>query len=116
MDQGIRGVTANPTIFAKAIEASDAYDDQFATLTAGGRSVVDAYWDLVIDDLRQALAILRPVFDVSGGLDGFVSIEVAPELARDTAGTVSAAYLAGLDQYAGAGGDLAGVQASLRSS
>ena len=91
VNDGIRGVTANPTIFAKAIEGSDAYDDQFAALMAGGRSIVDAYWDLVIDDLRHALALLRPVFDVSGGLDGFVSIEVAPELARDTAGTISAA-------------------------
>ena len=91
VNDGIRGVTANPTIFAKAIERSDAYDDQFAALTARGRSVVDAYWDLVIDDLLAALAILRPTFDASDGLDGFVSIEVAPELARDTDGTVSAA-------------------------
>ena len=88
---GIRGVTANPTIFAKAIEGSDAYDQQFAALTADGTSIIDAYWDLVIDDVQGAVALLRPTSDASGGLDGFVSIEVAPELAHDTDGTIAAA-------------------------
>jgi transaldolase len=88
---GIRGVTANPTIFARAIEGSDAYDDQFAALTAHGRSVPEAYWDLVVGDVTDALAVLRPTFDASGGTDGFVSIEVAPELAHDTDATVLAA-------------------------
>lgn len=88
---GIRGVTANPTIFAKAIEGSDSYDEQFGQLVAAGRSTTDAYWDLVIDDVRDALAVLRPVHDASGGTDGFVSIEVAPERAHDTDGTISAA-------------------------
>ena len=88
---GVRGVTANPTIFAKAIEGSDAYDEQFAALIAGGTSIIDAYWDLVIDDVRDALTLLRPTFDASDGLDGYVSIEVAPELAGDTDGTITAA-------------------------
>jgi transaldolase len=88
---GIRGVTANPTIFAKAIEASDAYDEQFAALIAQGRPVTDAYWDLVVDDIVDALGVLRPTFDASGGTDGFVSVEVAPELARDTDATIAAA-------------------------
>jgi transaldolase len=88
---GIRGVTANPTIFAKAIEGSDAYDEQFAARIAHGRPVTDAYWDLVIDDVADALGVLRPTFDASGGTDGFVSVEVAPELARDTAATMAAA-------------------------
>jgi transaldolase len=88
---GIRGVTANPTIFAKAIEASAAYDQQFGTLVGAGRSVPDAYWELVIDDLAHALAVLRPTFDASGRADGFVSIEVAPELAGDTEATITAA-------------------------
>ena len=91
VDNGIRGVTANPTIFAKAIEGSDVYDAQFATLTADGKSVNDAYWDLVVDDVRDALRVLRPIHDASAGNDGFVSIEVAPELARDTDGTITAA-------------------------
>jgi transaldolase len=88
---GIRGVTANPTIFAKAIEGSSAYDDQFRAFIDAGDSVVDAYWRLVIDDIGQALAVLRPTFDASGGTDGFVSLEVAPELARDTEATTTAA-------------------------
>jgi transaldolase len=88
---GIRGVTANPTIFARAIEGSDAYDEQFAALTAQGRPVPDAYWELVVDDIGDALGVLRPTFDSSAGTDGFVSIEVAPELARDTDATIAAA-------------------------
>jgi transaldolase len=88
---GIRGVTANPTIFARAIEGSDAYDEQFATLVAQGHPVEDAYWELVVDDVVDALGVLRPTFDASGGTDGFVSVEVAPELARDTDATVAAA-------------------------
>jgi transaldolase len=91
VEDGIRGVTANPTILARAIEGSDAYDQQFAALTAAGAPVDEAYWDLVIDDIREALALLRPTFDSSGGADGFVSIEVAPELAHDTDGTITAA-------------------------
>ena len=88
---GIRGVTANPTIFARAIEGSDAYDEQFAALIAQGRPVLDAYWDLVVDDIGDALGVLRPTFDSSAGSDGFVSLEVAPELARDTGATITAA-------------------------
>jgi transaldolase len=88
---GIRGVTANPTIFAKAIEGSDAYDEQFGALIAGGRPQPDAYWDLVVDDIAHALAVLRPTFDAGGGTDGFVSVEVAPELADDTKATIAAA-------------------------
>jgi transaldolase len=88
---GIRGVTANPTIFAHAIEGSDAYDQQFATLVAQGRPVADAYWELVVDDVVDALGVLQPTFDASGGADGFVSVEVAPELARDTDATIAAA-------------------------
>ena len=75
---GILGVTANPTIFARAIEGSDAYDQQFAALIAQGRSVLDAYWDLVTDDIGDALEVLGPTFDASAGSDGFVSVEVAP--------------------------------------
>ena len=88
---GIRGVTANPTIFAKAIDGSADYDEQFASLTAAGCSVEDAYWELVVADITAALAVLRPVYDASGGTDGFVSVEVAPELARDTPATIAAA-------------------------
>lgn len=88
---GIRGVTANPTIFARAIDGSGDYDDQFRSLVTAGRGVPDAYWQLVIADVEDACAVLRPTFDAGRGTDGFVSIEVAPELARDTDATIAAA-------------------------
>jgi transaldolase len=88
---GIRGVTANPTIFAKAIRGSDAYDEQFSALIADGYGVEDAYWELAVRDVDDALAVLRPTYDRCGGRDGFVSIEVAPQVARDTAATIAAA-------------------------
>jgi len=88
---GIRGVTANPTIFARAIEGSSAYDEQFSALMAAGRSVQDAYWELVSGDITSALGLLRPTYDQSSGCDGFASIEVAPEIADDTAATIAAA-------------------------
>ena len=88
---GIRGVTSNPTIFAKAISSSNDYHEQFERLMKSGMSVTDAYWAMVIDDIRGALAVLRPVHDDSDGLDGFVSVELAPALARDTAGSMAAA-------------------------
>jgi transaldolase len=90
VDLGVRGVTSNPTIFAKAIEGGDDYDDQFRSLT--DRMAVDeAYWELVIDDITKALAMLRPLYDSSGGTDGFVSLEVAPALAHDTDASIEAA-------------------------
>jgi len=91
VEDGIRGITSNPTIFAKAIEGAADYDDQFKSLVEQKKSVDDAYWDMVIDDINHALQLLRPVHDESGGEDGFVSIEVAPGLARDTEGTIASA-------------------------
>jgi transaldolase len=88
---GVRGVTANPTIVARAIESSNEYDAQFASLIAAGHSTVEAYWELVASDVSAACAILRPVHDAAHGMDGFVSIEVAPDLAGDTQGTILAA-------------------------
>jgi transaldolase len=91
VDRGVRGVTSNPTIFQKAISAGDAYDEQFRSLLKQGTSVLDSYWEMVVDDIRNTLGLLRPVHDASDGLDGYVSIEVSPLLARDTAGTTDAA-------------------------
>jgi transaldolase len=91
VDDGIRGVTANPTIIANAISSSADYDEQFASLTSAGRPVEDAYWQLVMTDAVDALALLRPVFDAADGEDGFVSVEVAPGLAGNTQATVTAA-------------------------
>jgi transaldolase len=88
---GIRGVTANPTIFARSISGSREYDEQFAELIAAGRSVDNAYWELVVEDVSQALAVLLPLFDASNSADGFVSVEVSPALAHDAPATVAAA-------------------------
>jgi transaldolase len=90
VDQGVRGVTSNPTIFAKAIEGGDDYDDQYRSLTSK-MAVDEAYWELVIDDITKALGVLRPLYDSSGGTDGFVSLEVAPALAHDTGASIEAA-------------------------
>jgi transaldolase len=91
IDEGIRGITSNPTIFQKAIVGQAAYDDQFRSLMERHESVDDVYWDLVIDDVEHALGLLRPLYDESGGGDGFVSLEVAPGLANDTEGTIASA-------------------------
>ena len=91
VSEGVRGLTSNPTIMAKAIAVGDDYDAQFSSSLAGGQSVEEAYWDLVISDVEGALEVLRPVFDSSGGADGFASIEVSPGLAHDTQGTIESA-------------------------
>ena len=88
---GVRGITSNPSIFQKAIEGSEEYTEQFDALAADGVSTEDAYWELVISDIEGALALLRPLYDESNGLDGFVSVEVDPGLAHDRAGTEAAA-------------------------
>src|SRR3954454_15171718 len=90
VDEGIRGVTSNPTIFAKAISGSADYDEQFRELVKE-KSVEDAYWDMAIQDVQDALKILRPVHDQENHHDGFVSIEVSPAMAADTEATVKAA-------------------------
>ena len=89
--QGIRGVTSNPTIIAKAIGGSADYDGQLAALTAAGRDAEASYWALVTSDLNGALAVLRPLYDRTEGGDGFVSVELAPDLAHDTQASVQAA-------------------------
>jgi transaldolase len=91
VERGVRGITSNPTIFQKAIAAGRDYDAQFGELVDAGRTVEDAYWDMVVTDIEDGLRILRPVHDGSGGVDGYVSVEVAPELARDTEGTIASA-------------------------
>jgi transaldolase len=90
VDKGIRGVTSNPTIFAKAIQGENDYDDQFRELLSS-HDVEASYWELVITDIVDALAVLRPVHDSSDGVDGYVSLEVAPALAHDTERTVASA-------------------------
>jgi transaldolase len=91
IDDGIRGVTSNPTIFAKAISGSTDYDEQFRDLVRRGATVTEAYWAMVIDDIEEALVELRPAYDQSDGADGFVSVELAPDLARETERSIGAA-------------------------
>ncbi len=87
---GVRGITSNPTIFAKAISGQDTYDDQFRSLMHD-HTVESAYWEMAITDIRDALEMLRPLYDESDGEDGFVSLEVSPAQAHDTEETVSSA-------------------------
>jgi transaldolase len=91
IDRGVRGITSNPSIFQKAIETGEEYTAQFSELIGSGSSVEDAYWKLVVQDIEGALALLRPVYDESDGIDGYVSVEVAPSLAHDREGTEEAA-------------------------
>lgn len=91
VDQGLRGVTSNPSIFEKAIAGSADYDEDLNRLIHDGRSVAEIYEDLAMADIRSAADILRPVYDKSGGADGFVSLEVNPSLAHDTEATIAEA-------------------------
>jgi transaldolase len=86
-EHGIRGVTSNPTIFEKAMAGGTDYDAQLREVTRAGAATEDAYWDLVTDDIATAADVLRPTFDRLDGADGFVSLEVSPEMAADTAAT-----------------------------
>ena len=87
-EQGLRGITSNPAIFNKAISGSDDYDDQIRELVDAEHSVQDIYERLVVTDVQRACDILRPVYDQSQGADGFVSLEVSPYLAYNTAETM----------------------------
>src|SRR5438067_9605931 len=88
---GLRGVTSNPTIFEKAIGGSADYDNEMRELAAKGASVNDGYEKVIVEDIVAALDVLRPIYDQSGGRDGFVSLEVSPLLAHDTAATIAEA-------------------------
>jgi transaldolase len=89
IDEGVRGVTSNPTIFEKAIAGSSDYDEQLGKLA--GTTLDEMYEALVLEDISRAADLLRPVWDSSAGADGYVSLEVSPQLARDTNGTVAEA-------------------------
>ena len=91
VDRGVRGLTSNPSIFQKAISSTGDYDSEFSAALRDGLDVEASYWRLVTSDITAAAAVLRSVYDSSGGLDGHVSVEVSPDLARDTAATTRAA-------------------------
>lgn len=88
---GVRGVTSNPSIFEKAIIESTDYDEQLRQLVAEKKTVTEMYEALVLQDIQQAADLARPIYDESGGLDGYVSLEVNPDLAHDTEGTIAEA-------------------------
>lgn len=90
-DSGIRGLTSNPTIFQKAIQGSDDYSEQFLTLKKQKLSAIEIYWQLVLRDIHGALDVFQPLYESSDGLDGFVSVEVDPNLAHDCASTLASA-------------------------
>lgn len=87
----VTGLTSNPTIFDKAIKDTGFYDDAIHQKTAAGKSGEALFFELALEDLTRAADLLRPVHDATGGVDGWVSLEVSPLLANDTAGTVKAA-------------------------
>lgn len=88
---GVVGVTSNPTIFMKSISGSSDYDEQIAAMARDGREIIDIYEQLAIADVGDAADVLRETWDRTGGVDGYVSLEVNPKLAHDTAGTVAEA-------------------------
>ena len=90
-EDDLRGVTSNPTIFEKAITGSTDYDEQMQALVNAGMSVSEIYEALVIEDIGRAADILKPVYDKTDGIDGYISLEVNPRLAYDTQGTIAEA-------------------------
>ena len=87
----LRGMTSNPTIFAKAIVETDLYDEAIGRLVVNAASAEEIFEALVVEDVRGAADVFRPVFESTDGDDGFVSIEVGPQFARDTAGSIAEA-------------------------
>jgi transaldolase len=90
-DLGITGLTSNPTIFDHAFSSSDAYDDAIREAAGGGLGGEDIFFRLAIEDLQGAADLFRPVWDRTNGVDGWVSLEVSPRLARDADSTLAAA-------------------------
>ncbi|MBS1251253.1 MAG: Transaldolase [Anaerolineales bacterium] len=91
VDDGLRGVTSNPSIFEKAIAGSTDYDDDLRRLANEGKSVDEIYEALAVEDIQRAADVLRPVYDATDGADGYVSLEVRPELAHETEETIEEA-------------------------
>jgi transaldolase len=91
-DCAVTGATSNPTIFAKAITGSGAYDDQLRSAVASRvHDPQELFFELALDDVGHAADLLRPVYEASGGRDGFISFECTPDLADDTAATIEQA-------------------------
>ena len=89
--RGLRGITSNPAIFEKAIAGNAMYDADIEAGIKAKKSTLEIYESLVFDDIRDACDIFKPIYDESGGLDGYISIEVPPDIADDTEKTISEA-------------------------
>jgi len=87
-DEGLTGVTSNPTIFEKAVSGSTDYDEAMVQLVREKKKPAEMLWELMVEDIQAAADTFRPVYDKTKGKDGFVSIEVAPTLANNTRGTI----------------------------
>jgi len=90
-DDGVNGVTSNPSIFEKAINSSSDYNEDIATLSQQKNSVEEVFLGLEVKDIKRAADFFKPVYERTNGMDGFVSLEVSPHLARDTEGTIKQA-------------------------
>src|SRR5919198_438317 len=88
VEAGLRGITSNPAIFNKAISKSSDYEAQISELARREMGVQEIYEQLAVKDIQDACDLLRPVFDESQGIDGFVSLEVSPYLAHETQATM----------------------------
>ncbi|MFZ7113071.1 MAG: bifunctional transaldolase/phosoglucose isomerase [Desulfatiglandales bacterium] len=91
IDKGLRGITSNPSIFEKAIAGSSDYDEDLISLSERDKTPEEIYEALVFRDIAMAADLLRPVYEETGGADGYVSLEVNPKLANDTQKTVAEA-------------------------
>lgn len=91
INDGIRGLTSNPTILEHAITTSTLYDTQIKSLAHDGLTTEQIYWKIVEQDIKAAAALLKPLWDESGGVDGYVSLEVSPNLADETDATIKQA-------------------------
>jgi transaldolase len=90
-EAGMRGITSNPSIFQTAIAKSTDYDEAVRELAAQDKDREEIFWELAVEDIREACEILRPVYDASEAADGYVSLEVDPRLAHDTEATIAEA-------------------------
>ncbi len=88
VDDGLRGMTSNPSIFNQAISQSKDYDEKITELKAAGKTAFEIYDELTIRDIQEACDILKPVYETTKGLDGYVSLEINPQLANDTAASI----------------------------
>lgn len=90
-EDGVVGMTSNPSIFEKAMGHGQAYEAPAAALARQGKRTDEIYWALAIEDIQQAADIMRPVYALTSGRDGYISLEVAPSMAHDTRGTIQMA-------------------------